>query len=208
MKSLNLLDEVVTEIAGAEVVRLARILKKNKNVSEFRLTSYIKQEINVTRNMLYRLYEVNLVSFTRKKDKKKGWYIYYWTLNDKQLPYLYRDIVAKKIDRLNERLEREKVSQFFLCDDECVRLDFDQATEFDFKCPECNELLSLEDNSAKIADLEGQLPALEKILKTPLKVVKIPEPKVKKKKAKKAKKVKKAKKNIKKKVKKTKKKKR
>jgi transcription initiation factor TFIIE subunit alpha len=208
VKSLNLLDEVVTEIAGAEVVRLARILKKNKNVSEFRLTSYIKQEINVTRNMLYRLYEVNLVSFTRKKDKKKGWYIYYWTLNDKQLPYLYRDIVAKKIDRLNERLEREKVSQFFLCDDECVRLDFDQATEFDFKCPECNELLSLEDNSAKIADLEGQLPALEKILKTPLKVVKIPEPKVKKKKAKKAKKVKKAKKNIKKKVKKTKKKKR
>ncbi|MDP7181799.1 MAG: hypothetical protein QF486_04690 [Candidatus Woesearchaeota archaeon] len=208
MKSLNLLDEVVTEIAGAEVVRLARILKKNKNVSEFRLTSYIKQEINVTRNMLYRLYEVNLVSFTRKKDKKKGWYIYYWTLNDKQLPYLYRDIVAKKIDRLNERLEREKVSQFFLCDDECVRLDFDQATEFDFKCPECNELLSLEDNSAKIADLEGQLPALEKILKTPLKVVKIPEPKVKKKKAKKAKKVKKAKKNVKKKVKKTKKKKR
>ena len=199
---------MVTEIAGAEVVRLARILKKNKNVSEFRLTSYIKQEINVTRNMLYRLYEVNLVSFTRKKDKKKGWYIYYWTLNDKQLPYLYRDIVAKKIDRLNERLEREKVSQFFLCDDECVRLDFDQATEFDFKCPECNELLSLEDNSAKIADLEGQLPALEKILKTPLKVVKIPEPKVKKKKAKKAKKVKKAKKNIKKKVKKTKKKKR
>jgi|TARA_B100001964_G_C14190736_1_gene580932 transcription initiation factor TFIIE subunit alpha len=208
VKSLNLLDEVVTEIAGAEVVRLARILKKNKNVSEFRLTSYIKQEINVTRNMLYRLYEVNLVSFTRKKDKKKGWYIYYWTLNDKQLPYLYRDIVAKKIDRLNERLEREKVSQFFLCDDECVRLDFDQATEFDFKCPECNELLSLEDNSAKIADLEGQLPALEKILKTPLKVVKIPEPKVKKKKAKKAKKVKKAKKNVKKKVKKTKKKKR
>lgn len=199
---------MVTEIAGAEVVRLARILKKNKNVSEFRLTSYIKQEINVTRNMLYRLYEVNLVSFTRKKDKKKGWYIYYWTLNDKQLPYLYRDIVAKKIDRLNERLEREKVSQFFLCDDECVRLDFDQATEFDFKCPECNELLSLEDNSAKIADLEGQLPALEKILKTPLKVVKIPEPKVKKKKAKKAKKVKKAKKNVKKKVKKTKKKKR
>ena len=78
----------------------------------------------------------------------------------------------------------------------------------DFKCPECNELLSLEDNSAKIADLEGQLPALEKILKTPLKVVKIPEPKVKKKKAKKAKKVKKAKKNVKKKVKKTKKKKR
>ena len=34
-------------------------------------------EINQTRNILYRLTEHGIVSSTRKKDAKKGWYTYF-----------------------------------------------------------------------------------------------------------------------------------
>ncbi len=64
----------------------------------------IKYEINVTRNMLYRLYHANLVSFIRKKDKKKGWYIYYWTFNQKRIKDLIKDIKKQRFERLVERL--------------------------------------------------------------------------------------------------------
>ena len=74
--SNKLIDNVVENVAGKDVLPLVKTLKNKKNVSEFKLADDIKEEINTTRNMLYRLLDNNLVSFVRKKDKKKGWYIY------------------------------------------------------------------------------------------------------------------------------------
>ena len=119
----------------------------------------------MTRNMLYRLYDSNLVSFIRKKDKKKGWYIYYWTFNTKNIKHILKDIKKKKLERLKERLNREKGVDFYTCGNGCIRLDFEQATDFEFKCPECGSLLNLEDNSKKIEEIKKEIAKLEKELK-------------------------------------------
>ncbi len=161
----KLLAEVVTEVAGENVLKLVKALKNKKNVSEFKLADAIDQEINITRNMLYRLYDHNLVSFVRKKDKKKGWYIYYWTFNPKRIKELVANLKKIKIERLKERLQREKTTNFYTCANKCIRLDFDQATEFEYKCPECGEILNQEDNNKKIAELQKELLVLEKELK-------------------------------------------
>ena len=163
--SNKVVEEVVSEVAGEDVIPLFKVLKNKKNVSEFKLADNIDREINTTRNMLYRLYHANLVSFTRKKDKKKGWYIYYWTFNIKRIKYLLKDLKKKKTEKLKERLKREKSSYFFICDNKCMRLDFEQATEFDFKCPECGDLMNQEDNKEKIKEIEKQIKKLESGLK-------------------------------------------
>ena len=82
------IDILVSELVGEEVIPLVRELKNKKNVSEFKLAEKLKKEVNVARNMLYRLHEANLVTFTRKKDKVKGGYIYYWTLRTKRIKYI------------------------------------------------------------------------------------------------------------------------
>ncbi len=115
--------------------------------------------------MLYRLYDSNLVSFTRKKDKKKGWYIYYWTFNIKRVQHLMDGLRKHKIERLRERLIREQASQFFGCPNKCIRLDFEQATEFEYKCPECGNLLSHEDNTQVIDKIKTSIQQLEKDFK-------------------------------------------
>jgi transcription initiation factor TFIIE subunit alpha len=163
--SNKLIDEVISEVAGEDVLPLVKALKNKKNVSEFVLAGNIKQEINVTRNMLYRLYNSNLVSFIRKKDKKKGWYIYYWTFNPKMVKYLASITKKKRLEKLKERLEREKKGDFFACQNQCIRLDFEQATDFEFKCPECGSLLDQEDNREKIKKLEKEIKKLEKGLR-------------------------------------------
>ena len=162
----NVVDEVVSEVAGQDVLPLVKALRNKTNVSELKLASSIKKEINVTRNMLYRLYDNNLVSFTRKKDKKKGWYIYYWTFNQKRVKDLIKDIKKQKYERLIDRLSREKNVQFYICSNKCIRLDFEQSHDFHFKCPECGSLLNLEDNTHKIKELEKDLEKLQKELKT------------------------------------------
>lgn len=164
--SNTLIEDVVQEVAGEDILPLVNALKNKKNVSEFKLADSIKQEINVTRNMLYRLYDANLVSFTRKKDKKKGWYIYYWTFNTKNIKHLFKNIVTRKLEKLKDKLNKEKNSKFFSCDNKCMRLDFEQAIEFEFKCPECGELMNEDDNSQKIAEFEKQMKDFEKELKS------------------------------------------
>ena len=159
------IEDVVSKVAGEDVVRLIKALKNKKNVSEFTLADSIKKEINLTRNMLYRLYDSSLVSFIRKKDKKKGWYIYYWTFNTDRIKYLAKQIKKQRLEQLKERLEREKSSSFFTCKNQCIRLNFEQATDFEFKCPECGELLDQVDNTQKKAELEKEINKLEKELK-------------------------------------------
>jgi len=161
----NIVNEVVSEVAGQDVLPLVKVLRNKSNVSEFKLATSLKKEINLTRNMLYRLYDNNLVSFIRKKDKKKGWYIYYWTFNQKRVKDLVKDIKKRKYERLLERLAREKNITFYSCPSKCIRLDFEQSHDFSFKCPECGTLLNQEDNRQKIKDLEKETETLSKELK-------------------------------------------
>ena len=163
--SNSAIEEVISQIAGDEVLPLCRVLKNKKNVSEFKLAEKIDQEINTTRNYLYRLYHANLVSYTRKKDKKKGWYIYYWTFKIKRVAFLGLQIKKEKLEKLLERLKKEQMTQFFACQNECLRLNFEQSINFEFKCPECGELMNQQDNATKIKELEKQIKDLQKELK-------------------------------------------
>lgn len=161
----KLVDKVVTEVAGQDVVPLVKALKNRKNVSEFELADNIGEEINLTRNMLYRLNNANLVSFTRKKDKKKGWYIYYWTFNQPRIKDLAKSLKEKKFDILKERLKREKNHQFFTSKVAGIRLTFEKAMEYNFKCPETGELMEQEDNAKLIKQLEKEIKGLEREMK-------------------------------------------
>lgn len=163
--SNKIIEDVISEVAGEDVLPLVKSLKNKSNVSEFKLADDVKQEINLVRNMLYRLYDSNLVSFIRRKDKKKGWYIYYWTFNNNRIKYLAVDLKKKRFEKLKERIQREMSSHFFICDNQCMRLDFDQATNFSFKCPECGDLMVQDDNTKIIDDIKKEMKELEKELK-------------------------------------------
>ncbi|MBN1544262.1 hypothetical protein JW898_02255 [Candidatus Woesearchaeota archaeon] len=160
--SNKIVEDVVKSVSGEDVLPLVKLLKNKKNVSEFKLAEAMKLEINVVRNMLYRLYHANLVSFIRRKDKKKGWYIYYWTFRIKQIKHLALSLKKEKLERLQDRLAREEESSFFVCPNSCMRLDFEQAVGFEFKCPECAAIMHQESNEEKIKQLHQEIKALEK----------------------------------------------
>ncbi|HLD33663.1 MAG TPA: hypothetical protein VJB66_02975 [Candidatus Nanoarchaeia archaeon] len=160
-------DEVVKNICGADVLPLIRKLRGKENVSEFKLADALHDDIKRVRNTLYRLYGTNLVEFTRKKDKKKGWYIYYWTFKPDQIRFLYRKIKLEELDKLKDSVKQEHTQQYFVCVNECTRMDFEQAINFEYRCPECGELTTQEglvNNSkataARIVQLEKEIKKL------------------------------------------------
>lgn len=166
MKITNkVIEEVVSTVAGEDTVPLILAIKDKKNISEFKIAEILKEQINITRNMLYRLLDQDLVHFIRKKDRQKGWYIYYWTFNPNQIRYLTVKLQKERLLKLKERLERENSAIFFTCPEGCIRLDFEQAMNFEFKCPECGSIIQQQDNSQEIAKIEHKIKEIEDFLK-------------------------------------------
>ena len=100
-------EEVLLPILGEEGLPLTKELSGKQNVSEFELADKLKKDIKIVRKMLYLLYNHNLVSFTRKKDKEKGWYIYYWTLLPESIRFSYVKKKNELLERLKHSLEEE-----------------------------------------------------------------------------------------------------
>ncbi len=156
-------QEIIEEAVGADVMPIVDFLKGKKNISEFVIGEKTKTEIHIVRNVLYRLHNASLADYKRKKDSKKGYYISYWTFNQKALRDVSHRSQKNKLYKLQERLEKEEKNAgcFFLCSNTCVRLDFEQGTQHEFKCPECGSLLSQQDNTRTIEFLRGQIKELE-----------------------------------------------
>ena len=158
----NKIEEIILPILNEEGLPLVTQLYGKENVSEFDLAKDTKLDIKVVRKMLYLLYNNNLVSFNRKKDKEKGWYIYYWTLIPDNVRFIYFKRKREQLIRLNEKLEAEEKELFFICPKECVRLTFDQGMDFEFHCPECGDLLNQDESNVKnISKINNRIKQLE-----------------------------------------------
>jgi len=156
--------QTVADVIGQEAVPIVQYLKGKKNISEFKIAESIKTEVNSVRKFLYAMQNNNLVSYYRKKDRQKGWYISYWTLKPDSFGTLALATKQQRLQQLRERLHKEESNQglFYICPNLCVRLEFDKAADISFKCPECGNTLQHQDNNKTIEQLKSKIGELEK----------------------------------------------
>ncbi|MBR9698856.1 hypothetical protein GOV09_00160 [Candidatus Woesearchaeota archaeon] len=156
-------DDTVGMVAGEIGIKIVKYLGEKKNVSEFVIADKLKLDMQTIRNTLYKLHNHHVATYIRKKDRQKGWYISYWTFNRKRIKDLLVSIRKFQVEKLRERLDKEEANRglFFICSKACARLDFDKATEFCFKCPECGSLLQQQENARTIEHLKEKIKAIE-----------------------------------------------
>ena len=158
-------EELILELTGEEGLKIVEFIKDKEDTSEFVISEQLNIEIHQTRTFLYKLLDFNLTTFIRRKDKIKGWYICYWNFHPEQIIHTYNKLKKEKIEKLNERLSREKNNQFFMCGNACIRMPFEKAVDFEFKCHECGELMNQQDNSRTIEFLKERIEELNKEIK-------------------------------------------
>jgi transcription initiation factor TFIIE subunit alpha len=156
------IEEILVKILGEEGIPLIHKLIGKENVSEFDLATRTKLDIKVVRRLLYNLYNHNVVGFNRKKDKIKGWYIYYWTLLPESIRFSYFKMKRDMLEKLKEQMSQENSELFFVCPNNCVRLNFDQGMDFEFHCPECGELIHQDIEKNRIEKLQKKIDKMEK----------------------------------------------
>jgi len=153
----DVMDNLIRDIVGEDAVPLVNLIKKKSNVSEFKIAEKLNLGINQVRNILYRLHAHNLIDFIRKKDKKKGWYIYYWTFDSDRANELIVENIKKKIENLKNLIKVLERENFFICMNDNVTFTFENAMEHNFSCPECGEVLKQKDNKKNIEKNRNQI---------------------------------------------------
>ncbi len=154
---------VIRAAIGEDAVQVAAIIAKAKEVSEFKIVQTARLDIQIVRNILYKLHSSNLADYKRIKDNSKGIYVSYWTFNKAMVKELSGKLQQEKLERFRERLEVEtdNVNCFFICPSACVRADFTKAVQQKFRCEECGQLLAQEDNTRTIDVLREKIREIE-----------------------------------------------
>lgn len=129
------IELAISNKAGPDVLPVFKLLHDNKSITEERIAEELKQEINSTRNLLYKLQNFNIASYTKKRDPINGWYIYYWNYNSNRT----KDIL-NKFKKKNEN--HESIKDGYMCSNKCMQISQENAIDIGFRCPECGELLN------------------------------------------------------------------
>ena len=118
-------------------------------------------KLNIVRKILYRLYDMGIASYKRSKDPETQWFTYSWKFEKDEIINRINKDSEKYLEMLNEELEREENSMFFICPQGHVRLDFDEASDYEFLCPACGEELEFQDNAETIEQIKEDIKMVE-----------------------------------------------
>ncbi len=162
----KLLKEVFIEAGGKIAEPLVDILDPKKYMNEFLVAKKLDLPINQTRNILYKISEHGLVSSTRKKDKKKGWFTYSWKIEElKSLDFL-KGVIGKRINQMQNQIKNREAREFYVCERCHVEFNEENALLRDFTCPECGSVLTLKDNTKLLKELKKNLDNYEESMKS------------------------------------------
>jgi len=161
---IKFLKSIVETLVNKQSAPIIDLLFDKKNVNEFLIAKKLKLTINQTRNILYKLSDYGLVSFIRKKDKRKGWYIYFWTLNTYQSLKLLEENLRKELSNLELQLKNRAEKRYYVCNTCSLEINEETALLNNYVCPECEEVYQLSHNKELISDLEKNIAKVKKEL--------------------------------------------
>jgi len=161
---LDRLLDITNEIVGDEAAQVIEFLYANPGASEFDISESIGFTVSQVRSVLYELKAKNLIDYDRRKDKEKGWYLYYWKVISQNFERVYTSEKKKKLEQFKERLEKEEESIFYICPQFCKRLSFEDSLEQNFTCPVCGSLMNEENKTRKVEILKRNISEHEALI--------------------------------------------
>mgnify|MGYP006297635485 CR=1 FL=1 len=157
-------EKILNRVAGEHGSDVVKILIEEGETTDEEIANETGIRLNLVRKILYDLYDNRVVDYRRTRDEDTGWYTYRWHVEPSEALELMDENKRTLMNKLQERLEHEKNTMFFSCGDECPRIEFDEAVENEFKCPNCGERMEEFDNSGIIQALERQIESLREEL--------------------------------------------
>lgn len=168
------LIEVVDDIAGEEVKQVTLVLlNADEETTDEEISEKLDMRLNQVRKSLYKLYDLQLATFRRIRDKSTGWFVYFWTLHPERIDMFVEKKQQEVLEKLQSRLDYEESNMFFTCNNpECPRVIFQEAMDQNFECGRCGGRLEAFDNEQLITVLKEKILELGEIKDKTQKIMK------------------------------------
>lgn len=151
------LEEIVVNIAGKQAEEMIDLLSTPKYINEFLVAKKLDITVNQVRNMFYKLSDYGMASHIRKKDKRKGWYTYFWKIEILKSLELLSSILKKNIIQINNQIKNREMKVFYICKRCSVEFNEENALLKNFTCDECGDIFVIKDNAKLLRELKKNL---------------------------------------------------
>lgn len=158
------LKDVMIMVVGKQAEEIADLLDGKKYVNEFIIAKKLNLTINQARNILYKISDHGLVSFIRKKDKRKGWYTYFWKIEILKCLEFLRGVILKKMDQIYHQIKSRETKEFYVCERCNIEFNEENALLYNFICNECGNVFTRKDNVPLLKEFNRNLDKLKKEL--------------------------------------------
>ncbi len=164
MRIEDLIHELVERVAG-EVGSILYSLEIEGEFTDDQLALELGIEINEIRKALFAMYEIGLAEYRRRRDDETGWMEYYWKINYDRAKEILRRELEKTKKKLEEKLEAESNTVYYICPNMCTKVSYDEAMELNFTCPRCGSPLNYLDCSEAIEKTREEIKKIEEMLR-------------------------------------------
>jgi transcription initiation factor TFIIE subunit alpha len=145
---------------GRKIIELLLKASNGKSIDEISQETGIR--VNDVRRLLYEMSQEGFVAYLRSQKGDSFWYNYRWYTNIAML----KNALSRRIDNvvkvLEERLEYETSTSFYICPNDLTVYTFEEAFENNFQCIHCQADLTEFDNKQIINHLKALLEKLKK----------------------------------------------
>ena len=149
----ELLKDVIILIVGKQAEDIVNYIDAKRYINEFLIAKKLGITINQLRNILYKLSDEGIVSSIRKKDKRKGWYTYFWKIEVLKALDFLKKILEKRIEQINHQKESRERKNFYICEKCNIEFTEENALLQNFMCSECGDVFTMKDNTRVLREL-------------------------------------------------------
>lgn len=152
----------VREELGAEGLEVLENLADLGKATDTDLAELLGTRTSTIRKALYTMYEQRVADYAEHRDPATGWLTFVWQYTPEQAQRALDDARHKAAQSLRREIEEEATKEFYRCPAGHARMEFGQAMDMRFCCPDCGQPVEPEDRAERLAALEAQLSELEK----------------------------------------------
>lgn len=153
---------LVREIAGENGAKIMQSIGAEA-VTDDKIEKGSGLKIAEIRSVLNHLHSYGLVEYSKEKNMQTGWFTYTWRVNSNRALTNFLSMKQNEYSQLKSKLQAQDGAQIYACGSGCVKMQFDQAFETQFKCPECAKKLNFVDYQEELKALETKIQTLNQL---------------------------------------------
>ncbi|MEM4195328.1 MAG: hypothetical protein QXY05_03390 [Candidatus Anstonellales archaeon] len=131
------------DVGGENAMEIVRLLTQYGE--DEKIAEKLNVKVSDVRSVLNKFHNEGIVEYERTKDEETGWYYYNWKLNMERLnKWIEEKMNANREFVLAKMREGE---HYFCprCNDIGMLMKFEEAADYNFKCPKCSTAMELLD---------------------------------------------------------------